>query len=254
MEFDLFTFIAQVVNFLILVFLLYKFLFGKVKAAMDERERRISQTIEEADKKKAEAETLVLKYKELNQQFSAEKEEMLSRARAELSELRERLTEENRQLAARESEKLALILDSQKESFYRLLKEKSRDFVFALAEKMLKDLADENLERKITAKFIERIEKLDQEQLTQYRALIQKSNQKLVIKSSFDIADPARKAIANALREKLLFQGELLFETHNKGPGIELELEQVKISWNIEEYIKGVEDKLFPLFQSEEPR
>ena len=51
-----FTVVAQIVNFLILVFLLKYFLYDRVIRAMDQREQRIQQRLQEAEEKKQEAE------------------------------------------------------------------------------------------------------------------------------------------------------------------------------------------------------
>ena len=52
---DWFTVAAQAVNFLILVWLLKRFLYKPVLAAIDEREKRITSQLQDAEQKKAEA-------------------------------------------------------------------------------------------------------------------------------------------------------------------------------------------------------
>jgi len=52
---DWFTVAAQAVNFLVLVWLLKRFLYKPVLAAIDEREKRIAAQLLDAEKKKAEA-------------------------------------------------------------------------------------------------------------------------------------------------------------------------------------------------------
>ena len=52
---DWFTVAAQAVNFLILVWLLKRFLYKPVLAAIDEREKRIETQLQDAEKKKTEA-------------------------------------------------------------------------------------------------------------------------------------------------------------------------------------------------------
>ena len=49
MQIDWFTVVAQIVNFLTLVGLLKKFLYGPIIRAMDDRERRIASRLEEAN-------------------------------------------------------------------------------------------------------------------------------------------------------------------------------------------------------------
>ena len=52
---DWFTVIAQIVNFLVLVYLLKRFLYKPIIKAMDGREQRIAGRLEEADKREEEA-------------------------------------------------------------------------------------------------------------------------------------------------------------------------------------------------------
>jgi F-type H+-transporting ATPase subunit b len=53
---DWFTVFAQIVNFIILIFLLKRFLYGPIIAAIDKREENISARITEAEEKHLAAE------------------------------------------------------------------------------------------------------------------------------------------------------------------------------------------------------
>ena len=55
MHIDWFVFFAQIVNFLILVWLLKKFLYSRIIKAIDDREAKITATFEEAEKSRGEA-------------------------------------------------------------------------------------------------------------------------------------------------------------------------------------------------------
>ena len=57
MPIDWFTVVAQAVNFLILVWLLKRFLYKPILHAIDEREKGIATQLAEAVAKKAEAQT-----------------------------------------------------------------------------------------------------------------------------------------------------------------------------------------------------
>ena len=55
MLFDWFTILAQIVNFLVLVTLMKRFLYGPLIAAIDAREQSIAARIEDAARKEQEA-------------------------------------------------------------------------------------------------------------------------------------------------------------------------------------------------------
>jgi len=64
MQIDWFTVVAQIVNFLILVGLLKKFLYGPIIRAMDDRERRIASRLEEANARERQAQEEVQSYRQ----------------------------------------------------------------------------------------------------------------------------------------------------------------------------------------------
>ncbi len=57
---DWFTVFAQIINFLILVFLLKRFLYEPIISAMDEREEKIALRMQAAEQKRNEAEQEVV--------------------------------------------------------------------------------------------------------------------------------------------------------------------------------------------------
>jgi F-type H+-transporting ATPase subunit b len=69
---DWFTVVAQIINFLILVWLLKRFLYKPILNAIDAREKKIAKELADADAKKAEAlkerEEFQHKNEELDQQ------------------------------------------------------------------------------------------------------------------------------------------------------------------------------------------
>ena len=66
---DWFTVAAQALNFLVLVWLMKRFLYKPILHAIDEREKRIAAEMANADKKKAEAEKESDEFKHKNEEF-----------------------------------------------------------------------------------------------------------------------------------------------------------------------------------------
>jgi len=249
MEFDLFTFIAQIINFFILLFLLYKFLFKKIKSVMDEREKLIADNVALAEKKKAEAEELIRMNNELTNKINLEKEEILNQVRIYAEELKNKMTLDLEINSRNEKEKFLLGLEAQRERFIDGLKIRSRDFVYSLTEKILKDLADEELEIHIIDVFILRIGTFPDEKTEKCKEIIRMSKDKFLIKSSFDIQQTMKNKIIEALKEKFQLDSEIKFEVANDNfCGVELNLGSYKISWNIEEYLTIIERLFFPIF------
>ncbi len=92
-----FTVTAQAVNFLILVWLLKRFLYRPVLAAIGEREKLIAAQINEAEKKKAEALKEQADFLHKNEEFDRQRATLLIEATDTAKKERERLMDAARQ-------------------------------------------------------------------------------------------------------------------------------------------------------------
>lgn len=81
---DWFTVAAQTVNFLILVWLLKRFLYKHILDAIDAREKRIATELADADTKRAEAKLQRDDFEQKNQTFDKQRQEMLTKATEEV--------------------------------------------------------------------------------------------------------------------------------------------------------------------------
>jgi len=78
---DWFTVGAQALNFLILVWLMKRFLYKPILHAIDEREKRIATELANADKKKAEAQKESDEFKQKNEEFDRQRAALLKKRR-----------------------------------------------------------------------------------------------------------------------------------------------------------------------------
>jgi flagellar biosynthesis/type III secretory pathway M-ring protein FliF/YscJ len=83
MQIDWLTVAAQIVNFLVLVWLLQRFLYRPITRAMARREERIETRLSEAKAAREEVEAEAGRLREQQQALEASREEMLSEARQE---------------------------------------------------------------------------------------------------------------------------------------------------------------------------
>lgn len=87
---DWFTVIAQVINFLILVWLLKRFLYKPILNAIDAREKRVADELANADTKKAEAEKEKEEFKHKNEEFDQQRSALLNKAKEDAKAERQR--------------------------------------------------------------------------------------------------------------------------------------------------------------------
>ena len=82
---DWFTVISQIINFLILIFLLKRFLYRPILKAIDAREERITNELQAAELQKSEAAKNEKKYQDLLNSLEANKTELITKAEDEVA-------------------------------------------------------------------------------------------------------------------------------------------------------------------------
>ena len=81
---DWFTVIAQIINFLILMWLLKRFLYKPILQAVDARDKKIKAQLQEAEQKMQQATTERKTYEQKNAEFDQQRQAMLKTATDEV--------------------------------------------------------------------------------------------------------------------------------------------------------------------------
>src|ERR1700677_4253344 len=114
---DWFTVSAQAVNFLILVWLMKRFLYKPILNAIDAREQRIAAELADADAKKAEAQKERDEFQHKNEEFDQQQAALLDKATDEAKAQGERLIDEAGKAADALSAKRQEALKSEAHNF-----------------------------------------------------------------------------------------------------------------------------------------
>jgi F-type H+-transporting ATPase subunit b len=251
---DWFTVGAQIVNFLILVWLLKHFLYKPILDAIDAREKRIAAELADADGKKAEAEMERTNFEEKNKAFDQQRSALLGKAADEAKAERERLIDQAKKDAEnlRANQADALRRDQIRlASEITLLAEKE---VFAIARKALTDLATVSLEERVGEIFTRRLRELDPKAKELLGAALNNSSQPTVVRSAFDLPADQRAAIQNALNETFSAVVRIKFEdSQDVICGIELTANGQKVAWSISSYLAGLSKKVSDLVDAQSP-
>jgi len=244
MELDLFTFLAQVVNFVVLVVLLRIFLYKPVIRTMDERERRIASRLEDAEEKQRRAEEEAGSYRQKQREIEEKRGEILSEARQEAADRKSELLDEARREVEESREKWSRALERQREGFLSRLRVKVGQETYRIARKALRDLADEELETRIVAVFSRRLDELDGERRRELSEAIGDGG-RVRIRSAFTLENEDRAR----LEEKIgaLVDGQLSFDYEESGElisGIELRAGDERVSFSLESYLEELEERM----------
>jgi len=246
---DWFTVSAQVVNFLILVWLLKRFLYKPILHAIDEREKRIAKELADADTKKTEAEKERQEFQKKNEELDQQRDELLSKAKSEAKAERQRLLDESRQVAGALRAKQQDALKREQESLHDEITRRTREEVFAIARKTLTDLAGTSLEERMSEVFTRRLRELNDEAKKSLAKALRTLSDPVLVRSAFELPSEQRAAIQRALNETFSADMQVRFETApDVISGIELTTNGHKVAWSIAEYLasleKGVDELL----------
>jgi len=240
---DWFTVIAQVINFLILVWLLRRFLYKPVLKAIAEREKKITAQIREAEVQKKEAQKEKEDFQQRNNEFQQQRKTMFSDAEEEAETERNKLLNDARKEYENLRDSLQQTIKNEERRLMLEISRRAQDEVFAITRKLLADLADTSLEEKIAQSFISRMQKLSDEEKKKFHTLVASvADPTVFIQSGFALSSQQQADIGNLVKKFTPVNVKLDFQTApNKIKGIELITNGYKISWSIDEYLTTIE-------------
>jgi F-type H+-transporting ATPase subunit b len=246
---DWFTVGAQALNFLILVWLMKRFLYKPILNAIATREKLIAAELADAAAKKAEAQKDRDDFQHKNEDFDRQRAALMSKATDEAKAERQRLLDEARKAADAVSAKRQETLRSDAKNLSQAIARRTQDEVFAISRKALADLATTSLEERMGEVFTRRLREVDGKAKETLGAALRTTSGPAVVSSAFDMPAEERAKIQNAINETFSADVHLRFETApDLVGGIELSANGQKVAWSIADYLaslkKGVGDLL----------
>ena len=239
MSIDWITVAAQIANFLVLVWLLKRFLYRPILDGIDAREQQITQRMEEAGRIRAQAEETEARLDAEIARLKAGREGVMNEVKAEaeaerdalLSGARERLeAEQAMREAARKDEARRFAAD---------LELRGASALVALLRKALNDLSGETLEERIVARAAGRLPAMAGDLAEAAGA-------------SLEAIVTTQAALPEALQAQLRRQIEdalpdidVQFQTDTEqSPGLSLRVGGAQLGWTASSYTAGLQSML----------
>ena len=233
MSLDFTTVMAQIVNFTILAWALYKFLYKPLLVAIDKREKHIAGEIKNAEDLASDAEK---KLDELNKRYLAidnERAQILNEAREEAENLRKQLEHD---VQAEVLEKRLLLQQELDREKALMINEVRQTVVF-------KRMADEELEARFVSVFKHQLEELSAKDK---KILAADADVPLQITTSEELTPEARDELKKMLSDVL--EAENPQFVFNVNPrllcGIEFSVNGNVVSWNLDDYLNTFTAKM----------
>lgn len=245
MPIDWFTVVAQIINFLILVWLLKRFLYKPILDAIDDREKRIATQLTDAEEKSAEAlrerEDFRRKNEEIEQNRAGLEKQAIDAANLE----RQRLFAEVRKSADSLRANRQAALRNERQRLIEEIKRWTQKEVFEISRKVLVDLADLKLEERIGAVFLHRLRTLNDIEKHRLVAAIKSSTESIHVRSAFELPQTVQNDIETAINEVCTLETRPQFDIAPEVvSGVELSVYGQKVAWSITEYLTSLEERV----------
>jgi F-type H+-transporting ATPase subunit b len=248
--FDWLTVIAQLVNFIILVWLLKRFLYKPIINAIGEREKLIAKQVQDANTIKAEAIRACEDIKRKNIEFDQQRQTLLNTAINEVDAVRIRLLEESRKEAEALRLKLHENLISEQQNLGSEIMRHTQMEVFAIVRKTLIDLASAKLEAQMADVFIIRLKEMKLEENDMLLSALKASSNQVFVRSTFELPPFLQTAIETVIKNNFATEVKINVEiAPHLISGIELIAGGYKVVWSIEDYLLSFEASLTELLE-----
>lgn len=239
---DGFTVGAQTLNFLILVWLMQRFLYKPILRAIDAREKRIALELAEAALKMEAAQNERDVFRKKNEELDRQRADLLAQMNDDVESERFRLLDEARAAADALSAKRMDALRSDARSLSQSISRRAQAEVFAITRKTLADLASASLEERMADAFVRQLRALSAADKEALKTTFDAAASTALVRSAFELLAPQRAAIERVIQDLVAAEVPVRFETApDLVSGVDLTANGRKISWNIAAYLASLE-------------
>jgi len=240
MEIDLFTLVAQILNLLILLFLLRKFLYLPVLKAVEARQKLIADEInsaEQARQKAAEAEKNSLAQA---QRLEAQKQKILEKAHEDAAilanELKLEIESEYRQKRKIINDKLV----SEQKNFDLAIQKSAAEYFAQFAHKALSQIAGTDLNEAAITQFMQNLKNLSLAEQKKYAEAF--NNKKSIeVQTALPLSDAQKTKLEQFLRKQWNLPETVRFKYEQKAElicGLCVAANEQLVAWNFENYLR----------------
>jgi len=245
MQINWFTVIAQILNFLVLVWLMKRYLYKPVLGMIDAREKKIAGQLADAKATKSEAKAEQDEFNKKNQVFDQQRKDLMDKAIEEADAQSQKLLAEAKNNAKALQEKLEKASREQQADLNHQIEKKTEKEVFAITRKILSELADVDFEAQSVHVFIKHINGIKEVAKDQFIQALHSTSDPILVQSAFDLPEKYQTEIKSAVTKMLGTKPSFEFKT---APGliggIELTTKGYNLGWSIAAYVNSFEKSI----------
>jgi F-type H+-transporting ATPase subunit b len=236
---DGFTVMAQIINFLILIWLMNRFLFKPIRRALDQREKSMTDALNRAEQAEKQAQTRVLALEKEKSTLENARERLMSEAQDQVSRWREQTLAAIREEVETLRQTFMANMTRDRQAFLEKLKRHLVHQVMRIGEKVLRDLADQRLNRQVLRIFLERL--ASRKEALNHQA----PKREILVQSGIPLDEDDTRALRAQLGQWFPDSSGIRFESSpDLGLGIQLVVGDRKAAWHLADYLGDLETEI----------
>jgi F-type H+-transporting ATPase subunit b len=202
MQIDWTTFVLEIVNFLVLVWILKRFLYKPVLAILTRRRAATERTLAEANEAEQRAAGLKVQYENRLADWETERGTARTRLEAEMAAERMRQMQALAKDLAEERERNVVLENHRRNESRREMETQALAQASRFAAGLLSRLAGPELETRLAGVFIEEVAGLAEDQIAGLHAAAWNQETRVAVTSAFPLSVVQRKQIEEVLADR----------------------------------------------------
>lgn len=249
MHFDWFIIVTLSISFIVILWLLTRFLYQPMINDLAEREQSTKALLSLANDKMKKASALQASCEVQQRDFEQQRAELLKKSQDEATEIGKKLIHSAHEAADDMLRKRLAAIQHELQSLQKKVLSQNITEVYAIAEKMLTDLMGVELHQAMVSRFIERLTRLSEDQCVNLVIALKRSNNHAVVRSAHLLSEQNKLQISRSLSMLL----------NNKHPievkfsfilvpelvaGLELSVSGWKLTWSVEQHLHTLQENV----------
>jgi F-type H+-transporting ATPase subunit b len=203
MQLDLTSFVLELINFAVLVWILHRFLYRPVLAAIDRRRAAVEKSLAQAKTARDEAATLKTQVEERLASWERERAEAKDKLSAELAAQREKALADTARAAEQERSRLAALQAKQELERRSADEQRALEQAASFAARLLERVSGPELDARLVELLAADLAVLSKEKLDALAEAARAAGGSVAVQSARPLPDAARARLEQALSQSL---------------------------------------------------
>ncbi|WP_457622648.1 F0F1 ATP synthase subunit delta [Persephonella sp.] len=200
MKLDLLTYLFEIINFFVLLWILKKLLYNPVISVLKKRKNYIDQKIREAEEAESKLKKIKDEYNHVLKEIEELKKTKIAQIEKEVQQEKERLYSEMKKELDAQRQKFLESLEIEKKEAINELKEETVRYALKFVSKLLTSISDKNLHKKLLSIALEGIRSINREEIDDIAAELKERNT-VTVETAYPLSEDEIESIKKSIKD-----------------------------------------------------